>query len=52
MKNNSPQTFIFKIQAILGGRCVDTNEDLGPPLTNLVRRYVSVAGANRGSNEG
>ena len=36
-------------KAILGGRCVDTNEDLGPPLTNLVRRYVSVAGANRGA---
>ncbi|KAL3108406.1 hypothetical protein niasHT_015328 [Heterodera trifolii] len=36
-------------KAILGGVCVDTNEDVGPPLTNLVRTFVGVAGANWGS---
>ncbi|KAI6177521.1 LIPaSe related [Aphelenchoides bicaudatus] len=29
--------------AILGGRCVDTNEYLGLPLTLIVNRFVSVA---------
>ena len=23
-------------KAILGGKCMDTDEDLGPPLTNIV----------------
>ncbi|CAI2342620.1 unnamed protein product [Caenorhabditis sp. 36 PRJEB53466] len=36
-------------KAILGGACVDTGENLGPPLTALIDTYVSVAGANRGS---
>ncbi|KAJ1364906.1 Lipase (class 2) [Parelaphostrongylus tenuis] len=36
-------------KAILGGRCVDTREELGPSLTALVDTFVSVAGANRGS---
>ncbi|CAJ0607395.1 unnamed protein product [Cylicocyclus nassatus] len=36
-------------KAILGGRCVDTSESLGPPLTALVDTFVSVAGANHGS---
>nr|pir hypothetical protein R07G3.2 - Caenorhabditis elegans [Caenorhabditis elegans] len=35
--------------AILGGACVETGENLGPPLTALIDTYVSVAGANRGS---
>ncbi|KAK6053354.1 triacylglycerol lipase [Cooperia oncophora] len=36
------------LQAILGGKCVDTGEYLGPPLTALVDTFVSVAGANHG----
>lgn len=36
-------------QAILGGKCVDTGEDLGPPLTSTVRAYLTVAGANKGA---
>ncbi|KAK6029404.1 triacylglycerol lipase [Ostertagia ostertagi] len=37
-------------KAILGGKCVDTEEHLGAPLTELVDTFVSVAGANYGSN--
>lgn len=33
----------------MGGRCVDTGENVGPPLTALVRTFVGVAGANWGS---
>ncbi|VDN21445.1 unnamed protein product [Gongylonema pulchrum] len=36
-------------KAILGGNCVDTREILGPPLTELIDTYLSVAGANYGS---
>ncbi|EPB66469.1 triacylglycerol lipase [Ancylostoma ceylanicum] len=36
-------------KAILGGKCVDTGERLGPKLTALVDTFVSVAGANHGS---
>jgi triacylglycerol lipase len=34
-------------KAILGGKCVDTGEDLGPPLTSTVHAYLSVAGVQR-----
>ncbi|GMS84557.1 hypothetical protein PENTCL1PPCAC_6732, partial [Pristionchus entomophagus] len=37
-------------KAILGGQCVDTREILGPPLTELVDTFLSVAGANYGSS--
>jgi hypothetical protein len=33
----------------MGGTCVDTGEQLGPPLTGLVHVFVGVAGANWGS---
>jgi triacylglycerol lipase len=36
-------------KAILGGICVDTEEDIGPPLSELVYTYVGVAGPNWGS---
>ncbi|KAI6216395.1 Triacylglycerol lipase [Aphelenchoides besseyi] len=36
-------------KAIKGGRCVDTNENLGGPLTDIVHAYVGVAGAQRGA---
>uniref|UniRef100_A0A0K0DZ02 Lipase domain-containing protein n=1 Tax=Strongyloides stercoralis TaxID=6248 RepID=A0A0K0DZ02_STRER len=36
-------------KAILGSKCVDTGRDLGPPLTALVEKFISVAGANHGS---
>lgn len=36
-------------KAILGGACVDTGENLGPPLTHLVHTFLGVAGANFGS---
>uniref|UniRef100_A0A914Y232 Uncharacterized protein n=1 Tax=Panagrolaimus superbus TaxID=310955 RepID=A0A914Y232_9BILA len=35
-------------KAILGGRCVDSGEDLGPPLTDIVDTFVGVAGVARG----
>ncbi|KAE9555550.1 hypothetical protein FO519_001221 [Halicephalobus sp. NKZ332] len=35
-------------KAILGGRCVDTNEYLGEPLTNLVDTFIGVAGVAYG----
>ncbi|KAF7633023.1 hypothetical protein Mgra_00007604 [Meloidogyne graminicola] len=34
-------------KAILGGKCVETNEDLGPPITHLIHSFLGVAGANR-----
>ncbi|KJH41773.1 triacylglycerol lipase [Dictyocaulus viviparus] len=36
-------------KAILGGQCVDTREILGPPLSELIDTFLSVAGANYGS---
>jgi len=36
-------------KAILGGKCVDTGENLGPPLTDLIETFIGVAGANFGS---
>jgi len=36
-------------KAILGGKCVDTGEDLGPPLTERVEAYLGVAGAMKGA---
>ncbi|KAI6223874.1 hypothetical protein M3Y95_00822700 [Aphelenchoides besseyi] len=36
-------------KAILGGKCVDTHEDLGPPLTERVATYLGVAGAMKGA---
>lgn len=33
----------------MGGICVDTGEDLGPPLTANIHVFVGVAGANWGS---
>ena len=35
-------------KAILGGYCVDTNEDLGEPLTDLIDTYIDVAGVAYG----
>ncbi|RCN52614.1 triacylglycerol lipase [Ancylostoma caninum] len=35
-------------KAILGGRCVDTNEDLGRPLTRYVDTFLGIAGPNHG----
>ncbi|TMS35709.1 hypothetical protein L596_003050 [Steinernema carpocapsae] len=35
-------------KAILGGKCVDTGEDLGRPLTRFIDTYVGIAGPNRG----
>ncbi|CAK5085237.1 unnamed protein product [Meloidogyne enterolobii] len=36
-------------KAILGGTCVDTRELLGPPLTEHVDTFLSVAGTNNGA---
>uniref|UniRef100_A0AC35GIS8 Uncharacterized protein n=1 Tax=Panagrolaimus sp. PS1159 TaxID=55785 RepID=A0AC35GIS8_9BILA len=36
-------------KAILGGICVDTGEQVGPPMTGLIDTFVGVAGANFGS---
>lgn len=36
-------------QAILGGICVDTRELLGPPLTEHIDTFLSVAGTNNGA---
>nr|CAD2123594.1 unnamed protein product [Meloidogyne enterolobii] len=40
---------VISRKAILGGKCVDTGEDLGPPVTHLVHTFVGVAGPNWGS---
>ncbi|CAD5210973.1 unnamed protein product [Bursaphelenchus xylophilus] len=36
-------------KAILGGKCVETGEDLGAPISHLVNVYISVCGANHGA---
>ncbi|KAI6242618.1 CBN-LIPS-7 protein [Aphelenchoides fujianensis] len=36
--------------AILGGLCADTREVIGPPITELVDTFLSVAGANSGTS--
>uniref|UniRef100_A0AC35EY03 Triacylglycerol lipase n=1 Tax=Panagrolaimus sp. PS1159 TaxID=55785 RepID=A0AC35EY03_9BILA len=36
-------------KAILGGNCIDSREILGPPLTELIDTFLSVAGSNYGS---
>ncbi|CAI2350791.1 unnamed protein product [Caenorhabditis sp. 36 PRJEB53466] len=37
-------------KAILGGKCVDNQKvDMGPPLTAKIHTFISVAGANQGS---
>ncbi|KAK0396068.1 hypothetical protein QR680_001551 [Steinernema hermaphroditum] len=38
-------------KAILGGRCVDTGEDLGRPLTRFIDTYVGIAGPNHGVSQ-
>lgn len=38
--------FFYKDMAL--GRCVDTGEDLGGPLTKFIDTYVGVAGPNHG----
>uniref|UniRef100_A0A0N4Z5D5 Uncharacterized protein n=1 Tax=Parastrongyloides trichosuri TaxID=131310 RepID=A0A0N4Z5D5_PARTI len=35
-------------KAILGGKCVDSDQFLGGPLTNIVENYVSIAGVANG----
>jgi triacylglycerol lipase len=37
-------------KAILGGKCVETGEDLGPPLTKSVNAYLGVAGKKNDFN--
>ncbi|KAM3718514.1 Methylthioribose-1-phosphate isomerase [Dirofilaria immitis] len=37
-------------KAILGGLCVDTNENLGNPLTTSIDTFIGVAGPNHGVN--
>ncbi|CAD5218197.1 unnamed protein product [Bursaphelenchus okinawaensis] len=41
----------FSKKAILGGKCVDTGDDLGDPLTSRIRTWLGVAGAHRGMIE-
>lgn len=37
-------------KAILGGKCVDNNKvELGPAMTKNIHTFISVAGANQGS---
>jgi triacylglycerol lipase len=36
-------------KAILGGKCVETGEDLGANLTKLVDTFVGIGGANQGA---
>jgi len=48
-KKISKKKFFLIFKAIMGGNCVDTNDHLGPPLTDLIHTFVGVAGANWGS---
>ncbi|KHN78416.1 hypothetical protein Tcan_02840 [Toxocara canis] len=36
-------------KAIMGGRCVETDEDLGDPLTPFIETFVGVSGPNHGA---
>ncbi|CAD5207643.1 unnamed protein product [Bursaphelenchus okinawaensis] len=36
-------------KAMLGGRCVETNEDLGKPLSHLINNYIGVVGVMHGA---
>ncbi|CAD5212962.1 unnamed protein product [Bursaphelenchus okinawaensis] len=36
-------------KAVMGGLCVDTREVIGPPITELVDTFLSVAGSNSGT---
>uniref|UniRef100_A0A915CXV6 Triacylglycerol lipase n=1 Tax=Ditylenchus dipsaci TaxID=166011 RepID=A0A915CXV6_9BILA len=36
-------------KAIMGGACVDTGEQLGPNITNLIQTFIGVVGANFGA---
>lgn len=36
-------------KAILGGKCVDKDWDLGPPLTDNIDAYLSIAGVQQGA---
>ncbi|KAI1729675.1 lipase (class 2) domain-containing protein [Ditylenchus destructor] len=40
---------IVSRKAILGGKCVDTGEDLGEPLTDSIETYIGIAGPNHGA---
>lgn len=33
----------------MGGKCVDTDEYLGPPLTHYIANYIGIAGPNHGA---
>uniref|UniRef100_A0A0N4Z5D6 Lipase domain-containing protein n=1 Tax=Parastrongyloides trichosuri TaxID=131310 RepID=A0A0N4Z5D6_PARTI len=35
-------------KAILGGQCVDSNENIGPNITNIVNTFSVISGANYG----
>ncbi|KAH7697261.1 CRE-LIPS-7 protein, partial [Aphelenchoides avenae] len=37
-------------KAILGGKCVETGEELGGALTATIHTYLTVAGANHGAS--
>jgi len=36
-------------KAALGGRCVDTGEDLGAAMTNDINTFIGIAGPNYGA---
>uniref|UniRef100_A0A1I7SX09 Lipase domain-containing protein n=1 Tax=Bursaphelenchus xylophilus TaxID=6326 RepID=A0A1I7SX09_BURXY len=36
-------------KAIMGGVCVETGEDLGPPLTGIISNYIGIAGVMHGA---
>uniref|UniRef100_A0AC35THG3 Lipase_GDSL domain-containing protein n=1 Tax=Rhabditophanes sp. KR3021 TaxID=114890 RepID=A0AC35THG3_9BILA len=38
----------FVRKAILGGKCIDSGEELGPSLTTKINTFVSIAGPNYG----
>ena len=38
-------------KAILGGKCVDTGENLGGSLTSIVQTYLGVAGPQHGAGK-
>ncbi|KAH7701918.1 CBN-LIPS-7 protein [Aphelenchoides avenae] len=40
----------YPFQAILGGKCVETGEELGGALTATLHTYLTVAGANHGAS--
>lgn len=46
--SGSPLLFSYNTLQMQTGRCVETDEDLGEPLTPFMETFVGVSGPNHG----